>query len=267
MDGTDNSFWKWLSDKWAILTTGYFFISLLSFAFYYLDYGVNMLTYCDITELITIWFASVFTTTIFTFIPSFLALWFINATREADNINYHYYHIIPRVAALGLYIYAILRYVFNINNLPFLQIDFIRHAPSLWIALLIFFMLIFTVIVSVFKGINLGYKQIKCKERCKQEVYRSHICIALIVFLFFMLGPLEIKSTQFEFTPTTITKCITDKDTIVSNFNYRYVGKTKDYIVFYNVKERNSDIYSIKNMISIKTINVNSQASTIKKRK
>jgi len=241
-----NNIAKW----WVLITTAYIIIGLLKISLYYSAFGINIVTYCDLSEILTLWWPDAIFTLFFIILPLIFIV-FLELVKTDDKENYHYYHFAPRLVFFLIIILILVRYILNLNGLSEYRLSFIRHSLNFILVIVVSFFALPVVLIT-----TINYIRIYRRSKSHKFVYEyskkgAYFCIAIAVFFSFMLSSIEIEAGDIDENAFEVVSFKSKADSIKSDNNIRLIGKTKNYIFFYDKKQELAIVYPMQDILKL----------------
>ncbi|WP_183556456.1 hypothetical protein [Mucilaginibacter sp. SP1R1] len=249
-----------------ILTICALGIGIINLLVYYYPFNLDILIYTDINEILLETFTNLaLCVLIFLFIQAFAELMIFirnrklritdkNDARLTLKISYKTANLIIIIFAIIITIALVVllvsirkpKYSLIYQELKLVSIG-VYFITLLAVSLRVYFSLIYE--INYFKPLNLNYTTVL-----------NVVYIMLFYTTFFSLK----KSISTKLFSTYGTYIEIGAKRIISNKNYYYIGRTKNFIFFYDAKEDFTDVYQSKD-VSLLSVNNNGFFKTIKK--
>ncbi|RFZ90104.1 hypothetical protein D0C36_22955 [Mucilaginibacter conchicola] len=237
-----------LNKNWILITTGYFALGLLSISLYYAGYGINILTFIDVTELLTIWLP--ISTAQYVLVGICIVVFvFLEKAGKVDKVQYHYYHFVARTCFLAAEITFILRYFCYYGDLSEDALMFIRTTVGFLLCVIVCVALFIHGFQTVWASIKAIYRQARYGADEQQESIQTSISIWALTIFVFIMPTVEIQARTFTDPVPAVTTMVTKSDTVVSTNDLRYIGKTRNYAIFYDKINGKAKVYSLGDLV------------------
>ncbi|CAH0142382.1 hypothetical protein SRABI27_00312 [Pedobacter sp. Bi27] len=225
--------------SWATLISAVFLIlGLLRAIFYFSPFGIPILTFIDLSEVFTTWFTQIIYVLIICSIISVLypVLKYANISPTSYFVYYYFAVYITHVVSLCYLYFDLLRNCFGNYSEEWLHYTRFNYSILFVISMIFGF--------GSLSGIWDVIKVLRKKQINKEfNRVRGYIVVTLLVisgFIWSITQPIGIEMTTKEYTQV---KLYGKSDTITTNDNLRYLGKTRNYIFLWDKKKRVAEIY------------------------
>jgi hypothetical protein len=205
---------------------------------YYGFFSFNVFEYIDLNEIIT----HAIKNCIFLFFPYIIG-WSIGVSRK---INYERPAVpVKRRSFLRRNIFLFI----NISLFIGIAISWYLQIFKTPMALFLVLSFFSSWLPKIAKFLNAKFSE---KYDIKIDIYAHTLLESIVVVIYgaTMYGLLEANNV-LNYNSTKNTYIIVKSDTIKSNSNYYYIGKTNNYLFFYNSKKQSTDVYPEKDINKI----------------